>query len=176
MAILGGEHSLLVASEFHRVDVAVELPLGAAAQAEGFARDGSALAVVQIAGDAPAVQPDLHHALAALDEEVVLLLMADACVMDILVGGLASSREGDQKLTVVADPDGVAALEGVAAGDEREPLLACLQVRREADLQLNAVGIEELLGGKVFLSLFVKVKEGWRDSERTIRNWGYKDE
>ncbi len=36
--------------------------------------------------------------------------------------------------------------------------------------------IEELLGGKVFLSLFVKVKEGWRDSERTIRNWGYKDE
>ena len=36
--------------------------------------------------------------------------------------------------------------------------------------------VEELLGGKVFLSLFVKVKEGWRDSERTIRNWGYKDE
>ena len=36
--------------------------------------------------------------------------------------------------------------------------------------------IEELIGGKVFLSLFVKVKEGWRDSERTIRNWGYKDE
>ena len=35
---------------------------------------------------------------------------------------------------------------------------------------------EELLGCKVFLSLFVKVKEGWRDSERTIRNWGYKDE
>ena len=31
--------------------------------------------------------------------------------------------------------------------------------------------IEELLGCKVFLSLFVKVKEGWRDSERTIRNW-----
>ena len=36
--------------------------------------------------------------------------------------------------------------------------------------------MKELLGGKVFLSLFVKVKEGWRDSERTIRNWGYKDE
>lgn len=36
--------------------------------------------------------------------------------------------------------------------------------------------IEELIGGKVFLSLFVKVKEGWRDSERTIRSWGYKDE
>ena len=36
--------------------------------------------------------------------------------------------------------------------------------------------IEDLLGHKVFLSLFVKVKEGWRDSERTIRKWGYKDE
>ena len=36
--------------------------------------------------------------------------------------------------------------------------------------------IEDLLGCKVFLSLFVKVKEGWRDSERTIRSWGYKDE
>ena len=36
--------------------------------------------------------------------------------------------------------------------------------------------IEELLGCRVFLSLFVKVKEGWRDSERTIRSWGYKDE
>ena len=36
--------------------------------------------------------------------------------------------------------------------------------------------IEDLLGAKVFLSLFVKVKEGWRDSERVIRNWGYKDD
>ena len=36
--------------------------------------------------------------------------------------------------------------------------------------------LEELLGCKVFLSLFVKVREGWRDSERTIRNWGYRDE
>ena len=36
--------------------------------------------------------------------------------------------------------------------------------------------IEDLLGRKVFLSMFVKVKEGWRDSERTIRSWGYKDE
>ena len=36
--------------------------------------------------------------------------------------------------------------------------------------------IEELLGCKVYLSLWVKVKENWRDSERTIRRWGYKDE
>ena len=36
--------------------------------------------------------------------------------------------------------------------------------------------IEDLLGCKVYLSLWVKVKENWRDSERTIRSWGYKDE
>ena len=36
--------------------------------------------------------------------------------------------------------------------------------------------IEQLIGGKVYLSLWVKVKENWRDSERTIRNWGYKDD
>ena len=36
--------------------------------------------------------------------------------------------------------------------------------------------IEALLGTKVFLSLWVKVKENWRDSDRTIRNFGYKDE
>ncbi len=36
--------------------------------------------------------------------------------------------------------------------------------------------IEDLLGCKVFLSLWVKVKENWRDSDRTIKNWGYKDE
>ena len=36
--------------------------------------------------------------------------------------------------------------------------------------------IEMLIGHKVYLSLWVKIKEKWRDSERTIKNWGYKDE
>lgn len=36
--------------------------------------------------------------------------------------------------------------------------------------------IEELVGKKVFLGLWVKVKENWRDSERSIKNLGYKDE
>lgn len=36
--------------------------------------------------------------------------------------------------------------------------------------------IEDLLGTKVFLELFVKVKEGWRDSERMIKSFGYRDE
>ena len=33
--------------------------------------------------------------------------------------------------------------------------------------------IERMLGQKVFLKLFVKVRENWRDSETQIRNFGY---
>lgn len=38
------------------------------------------------------------------------------------------------------------------------------------------VEIEELVGTKVFLKLWVKVKENWRDSNAMIKNFGYKDE
>ncbi len=36
--------------------------------------------------------------------------------------------------------------------------------------------IEELLGAKVFLELWVKVKEDWRNNEYQMRNFGYEDE
>ena len=36
--------------------------------------------------------------------------------------------------------------------------------------------IEALLGTKVFLKLWVKVKEGWRDSEIALSNFGYRAE
>lgn len=36
--------------------------------------------------------------------------------------------------------------------------------------------IESLLGAKVFLELWVKVKENWRDSDIMLSNFGYKDE
>jgi GTP-binding protein Era len=36
--------------------------------------------------------------------------------------------------------------------------------------------IEALLGVKVFLELWVKVKENWRDSDIMLSNFGYKDE
>lgn len=47
---------------------------------------------------------------------------------------------------------------------------------------LKAVGsearkdMEALFGGKVFLELWVKVKEGWADDERALRSLGYTDE
>lgn len=38
------------------------------------------------------------------------------------------------------------------------------------------IEIEELIGEKVFLKLWVKVKTNWRDSNYMIKNLGYKDE
>ena len=34
--------------------------------------------------------------------------------------------------------------------------------------------MEKFLESKVFLELFVKVKEGWRDDERLLKGFGYK--
>jgi GTP-binding protein Era len=48
--------------------------------------------------------------------------------------------------------------------------------------QLKLIGqeareeMEALFGCKVFLQLWVKVREGWSDNERMLKNLGYKDE
>ena len=36
--------------------------------------------------------------------------------------------------------------------------------------------LEKMLGAKVYLNLWVKVKENWRESARTVSNFGYRDE
>jgi len=38
------------------------------------------------------------------------------------------------------------------------------------------IDMERLFGAKVFLELWVKVKEGWADDERALRSLGYSDE
>ncbi len=38
------------------------------------------------------------------------------------------------------------------------------------------LAMQKLFGGKVHLDLWVKVREGWSDSERTLRSLGYTDE
>ena len=39
-----------------------------------------------------------------------------------------------------------------------------------------SIDMEKLLDGKVFLSLWAKVKPGWRDSGANLRTFGYSDE
>ena len=36
--------------------------------------------------------------------------------------------------------------------------------------------IERMLDAKVFLELWVKVKEGWRNNQYQMRNFGYEDQ
>ena len=36
--------------------------------------------------------------------------------------------------------------------------------------------LEKMFGAKVYLNLWVKVKENWRESARTVSNFGYRDE
>lgn len=36
--------------------------------------------------------------------------------------------------------------------------------------------MEQFLGKKVFLSLYVKVNENWRDNERQLKRFGYEQE
>ncbi|HLO03610.1 MAG TPA: KH domain-containing protein, partial [Symbiobacteriaceae bacterium] len=36
--------------------------------------------------------------------------------------------------------------------------------------------IQELLGSNIFLELFVKVREDWRNKQNVLRNLGYREE
>jgi GTP-binding protein Era len=36
--------------------------------------------------------------------------------------------------------------------------------------------MEQFLGKKVFLQLYVKVNENWRDNERQLKRFGYEQE
>ena len=35
------------------------------------------------------------------------------------------------------------------------------------------IDMEKLFGGKVFLQIWVKIKQGWADDERTLKNLGF---
>lgn len=54
---------------------------------------------------------------------------------------------------------------GIVIGHKGEKLKRVGQAARE--------DLERLLGKKVFLQLFVKVQEGWRDNERQLQRFGY---
>ena len=53
-------------------------------------------------------------------------------------------------------------------------------VVKEANTEREFRGVredlEKLFGTKVYLNLWVKVKENWRESARTVGNFGYREE
>ena len=57
---------------------------------------------------------------------------------------------------------------GILIGHKGEKLKKVGQQARE--------DIEQFLGKKVFLELYVKVNENWRDNERQLKRFGYEQE
>ena len=72
----------------------------------------------------------------------------------------------------VIDTHGVDVLVSAAAGSGKTAVL----VERVAKLLLEGADIERMLDAKVFLELWVKVKEGWRNNQYQMRNFGYEDQ
>ena len=65
-------------------------------------------------------------------------------------------------------PHGVASHKGIIIG-KRGAMLKEIGQQARAD-------IERMLDAKVFLELWVKVKEGWRNNQYQMRNFGYEDQ
>ena len=70
------------------------------------------------------------------------------------------------------DSRGENLLLSAAAGSGKTAVL----VERVAKLLLEGADIERMLDAKVFLELWVKVKEGWRNNQYQMRNFGYEDQ
>ncbi len=81
-------------------------------------------------------------------------------------------------------------IEGYEEGDTLDRIQAVIYVARQSQkgivighegLQLKRVGtqarkeLEAFLGKKVFLELFVKVAPEWRDNERSLKQFGYRE-
>ena len=65
----------------------------------------------------------------------------------------------------------------VAVGEDADPTLIGKRgaMLKEIGQQARA-DIERMLDAKVFLELWVKVKEGWRNNQYQMRNFGYEDQ
>jgi GTP-binding protein Era len=79
-------------------------------------------------------------------------------------GGRAAPRGAMKRIaaTIVVERD---AHKGMVIGDKGERLK---RIGSEARQEL-----EQLMGAKVFLELWVKVRSGWADSEEHLRSYGY---
>ena len=91
----------------------------------------------------------------------------EMCIRDSLKSAVEAAQEGDI-LTAVADE--ILLTENITI-----PAEMCIRDRLKGIGKSAREDIEALVGTKVFLQLWVKVKENWRDSYFMLSNFGYKD-
>ena len=63
--------------------------------------------------------------------------------------------------------------EGKNHEESNEPLQLSISSQNIYSFHFCCQDIEKLLGQKVFFSIFVKVKENWRDNPNLLNNFGY---
>ncbi|VAW93542.1 GTP-binding protein Era [hydrothermal vent metagenome] len=70
----------------------------------------------------------------------------------------------------------IAALIWVSRNSQKPIVIGKNGVRLKSIGQKARIDIQKLIGSKVFLELWVKVKEGWADDDRALKSLGYVDD
>jgi GTP-binding protein Era len=81
-----------------------------------------------------------------------------------------------EKYTVTNKITKIAALIWVSRSSQKAIVIGKNGARLKSIGQKSRIDIEKLIGSKVFLELWVKVKEGWADDIRALKSLGYDDD
>lgn len=134
------------------------------AELEKFALEGPQLFPEDMVSD----QPERQLAAEIIREKLLILL--DREVPHGVAVGIERMEERDDGLvsihaTIYCEKN---SHKGIIIGKNGEMLKQVGQLARK--------DIERMLGTKVYLDLWVKVKEGWRNNQYQMRNFGYENE
>ena len=134
------------------------------AELEKFALEGPQLFPEDMVSD----QPEQQLAAEIIREKLLILL--DREVPHGVAVGIERMEERDNGLvsihaTIYCEKN---SHKGIIIGKNGEMLKQVGQLARK--------DIERMLGTKVYLDLWVKVKEGWRNNQYQMRNFGYENE
>ena len=111
-------------------------------------------------------QPERFLA-AEIIREKVLHLTRDEIPHGVAVD-IDSMKENDEGMTVIAATIYV---------DRESPKRIIIGAKGSMLKEIGSLArkdLEDLLGMRVYLELWVKVREGWRDNERSLREFGYR--
>lgn len=111
-------------------------------------------------------QPE-RFLVAEIVREKVLLLTRDEIPHGVAVG-IESMKENEEGMVVIAATIYV---------DRESPKRIVIGAKGSMLKQIGTLAradIERLLGCRVYLELWVKVREGWRDNEYSLREFGYR--